>query len=74
MCHLLAHLLILWLRTAVLEAVNIYKNDKILTEVNLELQWPLWETFQLEKIDLRWVPEIKGYHIKQNGIPIFVSM
>lgn len=42
---------------------------------NLDLKWPLWGTFQLDKIiHLKSEPEIKYSQIKQNGLPILTGM
>ena len=41
---------------------------------NLELQWPLWETFPLGRIvRLRRALASQGSHIKQSGIPILIG-
>ena len=49
-----------------LGSFNIHKSGKILLKINLELQWPLWGTFPLDKIvHLRSALESQGSQIKQ---------
>ena len=58
-----------------LGSFNIHKSGKILLKINLELQWPLWGTFPLDKIvHLRSALESKCSQIKQNGIPLLIGM